>query len=57
MTVPASSIRSALEALVSNFSLFVQVPGEWGKHVGVLVIMIVIIIAVTLDVADLPFRA
>ncbi|MEV6154762.1 hypothetical protein AB0L53_30925 [Nonomuraea sp. NPDC052129] len=46
-----------MTALVSNFSLFVQVSGEWGKHVGVLVIMIVIIIAVTLDVADLPFRA
>ncbi|WP_433512338.1 hypothetical protein ACQP2T_52740 [Nonomuraea sp. CA-143628] len=43
---------------MSNFSLFVQVPGEWGKHVGVLVFMIVIIIAVTLgaDAADLPFR-
>ncbi|MFG1682881.1 hypothetical protein ACGFNP_22135 [Nonomuraea sp. NPDC049269] len=40
---------------MSNFSLSVQVPGEWGRHV---VIMIVIVIAVTLgvDVADVPFR-
>ncbi|MFI6536709.1 hypothetical protein ACIBHY_29955 [Nonomuraea sp. NPDC050547] len=42
----------------SPFNLSISVPAEWGKHLKVVIITIVIVVAVALgvDINGLPFR-
>ncbi|MGJ6963276.1 hypothetical protein ACSDR0_15325 [Streptosporangium sp. G11] len=42
---------------MNNFTLSVQIPGEWGRHVRTIVITIVIVVAVAyeLNVSGLPW--
>ncbi|MFC4900016.1 hypothetical protein ACFQVD_37175 [Streptosporangium amethystogenes subsp. fukuiense] len=42
---------------MSNFSLSVRIPGEWGRHMRTIVITVVIVVAVAygVDMSVLPF--